>query len=208
MASMAAGKYGNLNRNQLIQKLIALEGVLGEGGGREGVEGEGFNEQKDNNAKVKVGGITGLSGVKESMGKTPDVNATAKTKKSKGANLDFTKTLARKVALRISYLGTNYYGFSSANPSTAAANIPARDGKDQPSPFSSPRSSSANVLPTIEGELFKALMTCRLIPSPEECEWSKAGRTDKGKTRLTLHLYIHIRHLLIFILLCTTIHYS
>ena len=193
---MTAGKYGNLNRNQLIQRLIALEGGGGLDGGALGggalvTSGDGFNEQKIDD----VGRVTGLNDdVKESLANTPNnVNATFKAKKSKGTKgpkteLDFTKTLARKVALRISYLGTNYYGFSSVNPSAAAANIPA---KDQSSPFSSPRSSSATVLPTIEGELFKALMTCRLIPSPEECEWSKAGRTDKGKIRLTLHLCIH-----------------
>ena len=73
-----------------------------------------------------------------------------------GKEFDFNKTVARKVAFRLSYLGENYHGFSGTLQDMEKG------------------------LPTIEGELFKALMTCRLIPGPDLCEWSKAGRTDKG----------------------------
>jgi tRNA pseudouridine38/39 synthase len=83
-----------------------------------------------------------------------------KTSKKKETQFDFTKTVARKVAFRLSYLGTGYHGFSGTL-------------KDM-----------ENGLSTIEGELFKALMTCRLIPEPDLCEWSKAGRTDKGFSKL------------------------
>ncbi|KAJ3271746.1 tRNA pseudouridine synthase 3 [Terramyces sp. JEL0728] len=65
----------------------------------------------------------------------------------------FEKTRARHVAFKVAYLGQNYFGF------TGTMNEP---------------------LPTIEKELFKALTTCKLIPAPDSCGWSRAGRTDKG----------------------------
>jgi tRNA pseudouridine38/39 synthase len=66
---------------------------------------------------------------------------------------NFAATRARKVALKLSYFGQNYHGFTG---------LPM------------------DPLPTIEGELFKALTTCKLIPNHDECDWSRCGRTDKG----------------------------
>jgi tRNA pseudouridine38/39 synthase len=74
-------------------------------------------------------------------------------KKTVQKTFDWTKSRARKVAFRLSYLGENFHGFTGL-PEDAA--------------------------PTIEGCLFKALLTSKLIPSYQECDWSRAGRTDKG----------------------------
>ena len=84
---------------------------------------------------------------------------------------DFSKTGARKVALKISYLGQNYYGFTTSSNyyGFTTSSLAPENVTDQ-----------KHELPTIEGEIFKAMMTCKLIPSPDECQWSRAGRTDKG----------------------------
>ena len=66
---------------------------------------------------------------------------------------DFSKSVARHIALKVTYFGQDYFGF------TGLPNDP---------------------LPTIEGEIFKALLTCKLIPKVDGCQWSRAGRTDKG----------------------------
>jgi tRNA pseudouridine38/39 synthase len=66
---------------------------------------------------------------------------------------DFSKTKCRKVAFRLAYLGTNYFGFTG---------LPS------------------DPLPTIEGQLIGALMKMKLVPGIEECGWSRCGRTDKG----------------------------
>jgi tRNA pseudouridine38/39 synthase len=66
---------------------------------------------------------------------------------------DFNKTKCRKVAFRLAYIGTNYFGFTG---------LPS------------------DPLPTIEGQLMGALMKMKLVPGIEECGWSRCGRTDKG----------------------------
>lgn len=71
----------------------------------------------------------------------------------KPCSFDWSATRGRKVALKISYLGHKYYGFTGLMEGT---------------------------VPTIEGELFKALTICKMIPGVDLCGWSKAGRTDKG----------------------------
>lgn len=77
----------------------------------------------------------------------------ARKDKKPGREFDWSSSRGRKVALRISYLGHNYHGFTG---------------------------SLEEEQPTVEGQLFKALTTCKLIPSPDDCGWSRAGRTDKG----------------------------
>lgn len=73
---------------------------------------------------------------------------------------DWSKARGRKIALKVSYLGQDYYGFTGNS----------LDYSGNPS----------ETLPTIEKELFRALMICKLIPSPDACGWARAGRTDKG----------------------------
>ena len=64
---------------------------------------------------------------------------------------DFEKAGIRKIALKVAYFGDKYYGFQY--------------------------SPDVN---TVEGEIFKALMKTKLVPSMDACKFSRAGRTDKG----------------------------
>ncbi len=65
----------------------------------------------------------------------------------------------KRIALKIGYLGTNYHGF-------------------QVQPRSESKSKSE--VPTIEGELFKALKKLNIIEDRKSANYSYAGRTDKG----------------------------
>ncbi|KAJ3066599.1 tRNA pseudouridine synthase 3 [Podochytrium sp. JEL0797] len=80
-----------------------------------------------------------------------------KGKKEKAMRaFDFTKYSCRTVAFKVAYLGWQYHGLAS-------------------------QEGGSNVA-TVEGELFKALHTARLIPDPsgKGCAWTRCGRTDKG----------------------------
>ncbi|ORX64886.1 tRNA pseudouridine synthase, partial [Anaeromyces robustus] len=66
---------------------------------------------------------------------------------------DITKYNQRPIALKIAYLGWNYYGYA------------AQDGEN---------------VETIESHLFKALHTAKLIKDRESCRYNRCGRTDKG----------------------------
>lgn len=72
----------------------------------------------------------------------------------------------RPVALKVSYFGANYHGFSSTN---------------------------LDSVPTVEAFLFNALMTAKLIPASSECSWSKCGRTDKGVNAFSQVCSLYIR---------------
>jgi len=66
---------------------------------------------------------------------------------------DITKYNQRPIALKIAYLGWNYYGYA------------AQEGEN---------------VETIESHLFKALHTAKLIKDRESCRYNRCGRTDKG----------------------------
>eukprot|EP00833_Pecoramyces_ruminatium_P008563 jgi/Orpsp1_1/1182595/evm.model.c7180000081922.1 len=66
---------------------------------------------------------------------------------------DITKYNQRPIALKIAYLGWNYYGYA------------AQEGEN---------------VETIESHLFKALHTAKLIKDKESCRYNRCGRTDKG----------------------------
>ncbi|OUM66275.1 hypothetical protein PIROE2DRAFT_36365, partial [Piromyces sp. E2] len=66
---------------------------------------------------------------------------------------DITKYNQRPIALKIAYLGWNYYGYA------------AQEGEN---------------VETIESHLFKALDTAKLIKDRESCRYNRCGRTDKG----------------------------
>lgn len=70
---------------------------------------------------------------------------------------DFSKYPRRKIALKFCYAGWEYNGLAFQNDRTP--------------------------LPTVEGTLFDALASCRLIDpkaGPEGCGWERCGRTDRG----------------------------
>jgi len=67
-------------------------------------------------------------------------------------SFDFNKYPTRYIAIKYAYLGWNYSGLAYSDPT----------------------------IPTVELELFKALQKLKLIQSPETCNYSRCGRTDKG----------------------------
>ncbi|OLY85736.1 tRNA pseudouridine(38/39) synthase [Smittium mucronatum] len=94
-------------------------------------------------------------------------------KKSKGTprEFDFDKYPKRKIALKLSYLGCKYYGF-------------ARQGNV---------SEKEEEFPTVEGELFKSLIKCRLVLNEASCGYSRCGRTDRGVSALGQVISLYVR---------------
>ena len=67
---------------------------------------------------------------------------------------DFEKhNRCRHVAFKLSYIGDKYHGFAHAPDDT---------------------------VPTVESQIFDALLKTKLVPSIDRCGWSRCGRTDKG----------------------------
>jgi len=75
-------------------------------------------------------------------------NATKKTSCPKSSLFDFSRFNRRHIALKIAYLGENYHGFAIQN-------------------------MSENPPPTVEEELAKALVKCKLIPDFTSCNYSR-----------------------------------
>ncbi|KAK9478025.1 pseudouridine synthase [Lipomyces japonicus] len=93
-----------------------------------------------------------------------------KTSAKRPRPFDFSRHSTRFIALRFAYLGWNYHGL----------NILLQD----PAP------------PTVEGELLKAMETCKLIESATDlkaCEFSRCGRTDKGVSALSQVVSLRVR---------------
>ncbi|KAI8879869.1 tRNA pseudouridine synthase [Backusella circina FSU 941] len=73
----------------------------------------------------------------------------------------------RRIALKVTYFGWNYSGFASQN--------------------------NERKIPTVEGELFKALEKCKFITNPDACNFSRCGRTDKGVSGLGQVIALDVR---------------
>ena len=71
-------------------------------------------------------------------------------------SFDMSKYRQRKVALLLQYNGVQYHGFASQAEGSSSEE-------------------------TIERHLFLALMKLRLIVDRRSCEYSRCGRTDKGR---------------------------
>lgn len=87
---------------------------------------------------------------------------------------DFTKFPRRKIALKFSYLGWPYHGLAcqgDGNPDTEEK------------------------YPTVEGELFKALIRSKLIVDQAECGYSRCGRTDRGVSGFGQVAALYVRSL-------------
>jgi tRNA pseudouridine38/39 synthase len=80
---------------------------------------------------------------------------------------DMSKYTKRKIALRVAYLGWNYCGYASQNRPLE--------------------------IPTIEDQLFKALLACRLIEDIDQSDYSRCGRTDKGVSGLGQVIALQVR---------------
>ena len=91
------------------------------------------------------------------------------SKKPKPA-ADLSRQGVRHVALRIAYLGTDYFGFSGFKVDTPDER-------------------------TVERELFHALHKAKLIGSlvPADCNYAKCGRTDRGVHGFGQVVSLHVR---------------
>lgn len=92
--------------------------------------------------------------------------------KKKKKSIDFSKFSTRSVAIRFAYVGWNYSGLA------VQVNDPD--------------------LPTVEGEILKAMHQARLIPTmdPNDCGFSRCGRTDKGVSALRQVISLRVRSVL------------
>jgi tRNA pseudouridine38/39 synthase len=73
----------------------------------------------------------------------------------------------RRIALKVAYFGWSYSGFTTQN--------------------------NEKKIPTVEGQLFKALEKCKFITDPDSCNFSKCGRTDKGVSGLGQVISLDVR---------------
>lgn len=80
---------------------------------------------------------------------------------------DVNKYGERRIALKVAYLGWNYSGFAAQGDET--------------------------LTPTVEGQLFKALTSCKLIMHADECHFTRCGRTDKGVSGLGQVVALNVR---------------
>jgi len=90
-----------------------------------------------------------------------------KGKKKGNREFDFTKCSYRYIALKIAYFGWNYQGFAA-------------------------QAEDCNVS-TIEGHLFDALKTLKLIQDRKTCHYSLCGRTDKGVSAFSQIVGLYVR---------------
>ena len=80
-----------------------------------------------------------------------------KKKKEKGPRaFDMSKYRQRKIAIQLQYNGQNYHGFAS-------------------------QAEGSNSEETVERHVFIALTKLRLIIDRRSCDYTRCGRTDKGK---------------------------
>lgn len=107
----------------------------------------------------------------------PFVKEQRKEKARSKRQFDPAKYNTHLIALKLSYLGQNYNGFEH-------------------------HANATKPLPTIEEELWKALMKTKLIfptsgtdwpPNWEGCDYSKCGRTDKGVSAFGQVIVLRIR---------------
>lgn len=89
-------------------------------------------------------------------------------KNDKSRPFDMTQYSQHRIALKVAYLGWNYSGFAS-------------------------QGDEINT-PTVEGQIFKALESCKLITHPDQCNFTRCGRTDKGVSGLGQVIALNVRN--------------
>ncbi|KAJ2873669.1 pseudouridine synthase deg1, partial [Coemansia aciculifera] len=95
---------------------------------------------------------------------TGDVESTTPKRSRPPMKFDFSSFPKRKVAFKFSYFGWAYHGL-------------ARQGNALES---EEKRLVESEFPTIEGEVFRALASCKLIEDESSCDYSRCGRTDRG----------------------------
>ncbi|KAF7459456.1 tRNA pseudouridine synthase [Cryptosporidium felis] len=87
-------------------------------------------------------------------------------RKRKESGIDWESAEISRFLLRISYIGTNYYGIAYQKDDT---------------------------IPTIEGEIYKALLKLRLIKDIDSCDLVRCGRTDRGVHSAGNYISVNLR---------------
>lgn len=111
---------------------------------------------------------------KHEPAKTPTCSTLTESKghplipKKKKKEFDFSKFSTRKIAIRFAYLGWNYSGLAV---------------------------QSDPEIVTVEGRILAALHKTKLIPSedPNDCDFSRCGRTDKGVSAFRQVISLRVR---------------
>ncbi|KAL0480799.1 Pus3 [Acrasis kona] len=96
---------------------------------------------------------------------TIDESNTVKKPKKIKKEFDFSKHPKRHVALKIAYIGFNYQGFAS----------------------------QTHVQNTVENKIFEALLKVKLISDPNNCKYTRCGRTDSGVSAFGQVIGIQLR---------------
>ena len=157
-------KYAKWTHEQLVERIIELENSKRE------CDTLGAESKKRKSEDIIVG-----NGVQNGEEEKTMLEQTEKTRKEKGKKkkklreFDFSKYNTRFIALRFAYLGWNYNGLAF---------------QKEPTP-----------LPTVEGTILEALNRCRLIPTlvPQDCNFSRCGRTDKGVSAMNQVISLNVR---------------
>ncbi|CCF56488.1 hypothetical protein KAFR_0B01890 [Kazachstania africana CBS 2517] len=98
-----------------------------------------------------------------------DSKSKKKVKKNRKKEFDYSNYSTRFIALKFAYLGWNYNGLAIQKEVTK--------------------------LPTVEGTILEAMNKCKLIPSmvPQEYNFSRCGRTDKGVSAMNQVISLRVR---------------
>ncbi|KAJ1976586.1 pseudouridine synthase deg1 [Dimargaris xerosporica] len=99
------------------------------------------------------------------LSSTPPTTNGAATRQPR--TFDWSKHSRRRIALKVAYLGWDYYGVAAQG--------------DQAT------------VPTVEAKLFEALQQCRLIKDSRQCRFSRCGRTDRGVSGLGQVMALDVR---------------
>ncbi|CAG8501242.1 2447_t:CDS:2 [Paraglomus occultum] len=95
------------------------------------------------------------------------ISTTDSKKTKRNRQFDMSKYSQKYIALKVAYLGWNYHGFAVQ--------------------------ADEETCPTVEGQIFKALLTAKLITDPSSCKFSRCGRTDKGVSGLGQVIALKVR---------------
>lgn len=165
---MPASKYAGWSRDQLISRILELDGKLQKNtNSLPNKEIEGKNEVIENKNKLDNGNEIEpqhLSQEQVLQHALQDASSLPKLKPVRPFQLE--KTVF--VAFKFAYCGWNYNGLAY---------------QLEPTP-----------LPTVEGKVFEALLRAHLITDPSSCSFSRCGRTDKGVSAMGQVISLNVRH--------------
>ncbi|OMJ13092.1 tRNA pseudouridine(38/39) synthase [Smittium culicis] len=152
--------YSEWSKDQLIDRIKQLEAAQRVEGGpicsgtKPFLEKGGLSVSKIRdlgNAANILAGAVDVPGTANEDSSRPSKKQKKGKSKDKTKEFDFSKYPKRKVALKLSYLGCKYYGFARQGNVVQKADEMGGNVTFVPED-----------LPTVEGELFRALIKCKL----------------------------------------------